>query len=85
MHAKRRSWTSTLALGLIALAAVFVVTEDASAQAKGASKGDRASANKKGMDVLADKKFDQNKLPGTREYIIAFGSLAGAVAAIKYL
>lgn len=88
MIAKKQSWISTLAMVLVALATVFAIAEDASAQSKKAStkkKTFKDSANKKGMDVLATKEFDGNQLPGTKQYIIAFGSLAGAVAAIKYL
>jgi len=92
MTATKRSWISMTALVLITMAATFVVSEDAMAQkadsAKAAStkKVDKSSASKQGVaESLGNKEIDANKLPGKLEIGIAFGSVAGAIAAIKYL
>jgi len=87
MTATKKSWVSTLALVLVTLAAIFVVTDDAAAQAKKSGKGsDKNMASKKGVaGSLGTKEIDGNKLPGKLEMGIAFGSVVGAIAAIKYL
>lgn len=66
----------------IVLAAVFAAG-DAHAQKMGGS--DKEMATKKGMDALATKEFDQDKLPGKLEIGLALGSMAAVVAAIKWL
>jgi hypothetical protein len=55
------------------------------AQAGTAAKNFEADqAQKKGLDALASKKFDQDRLPGKLKIGFAFGSLVAAVAVIKY-
>jgi hypothetical protein len=72
----------SLLAGGIVLAAVFAVG-DAHAQKAGGS--DKEMATKKGMDALATKEFDKNKLPGTLEVGLALGSIGAVIAAMKWL
>ncbi len=75
---------------LILGAGALVATEDAVAQKKDAgktsSKGDKKIASKKGVEgSLGSKEIDADQLPGKLEIGIALGSVAGMIAAIKYL
>jgi len=87
----KRSWISALALAFVMSLGVLAVSETAYAQsskasAKTSSKADKNSATKKGVaGSLGSKEIEQNKLPGKLEIGIALGSVAGAVAAIKWL
>lgn len=70
-----------LACGIVMVAALAV--GDAHAQKAGGS--DKEMATKKGMDALATKEFDKDKLPGTLEVGLALGSIGAMIAAIKWL
>ena len=67
---------------LVSLCLMAVFTDRVSA---GSTQSfDAAQAEKKGMDALGSKEFDQNKLPGKMKIGFAFGSLVAAIAVIKY-
>jgi len=72
-----------LGLGIICVAAF--AAGDAHAQKGKGGGGDKEMATKKGMDALATKEFDENKLPGTLEVGLALGSIGAMIAAIKWL
>lgn len=68
---------------LICVAAAAISSE---APAKSTSKADKSIATKKGVEgSLGQKEIDEDKLPGKLEIGIALGSVAGMIAAIKYL
>jgi len=70
-----------LACGIVLVAALGA----GEAQAQKGGGADKEMATKKGMDALATKEFDQDKLPGTLEVGLALGSIGAMIAAIKWL
>lgn len=75
-------------LALVAGALALLPCDLALAQKKEAttSKADKGVATKKGVaGSLGSKEIDAEKLPGKLEMGIAFGSVAGMIAAFKYL
>jgi hypothetical protein len=84
-----RKTAVALGLSLVATFAVDTALAQAPAAKPDAGKvggGDKTIAAKKGVgESLGNKEFDQEKLPGTLEIGLALGSIAGVVAAIKWL
>lgn len=80
-----------LFISFILLLFVLLIVTPTYAQGKGGGKGDALSADKdlasrKGISgSLATKQFDKNKLPGKWKIGFAFGSLAAAIAVVKWL
>lgn len=85
-----KKWNVIFICFILFLFLLLVVTPTY-AQGKGAGKGDALGADKdlaskKGISgSLATKQFDKNKLPGKWKIGFAFGSLAAAVAVVKWL
>ncbi len=85
---------TVVALGLCFVATFAVDSAFAQAPAAPAAKpapgkvggGDKSIAAKKGVgESLGNKEFDEEQLPGTLEIGLALGSIAGVIAAIKWL
>ncbi|MGC8845216.1 MAG: hypothetical protein ACP5QY_05150 [Candidatus Hydrogenedens sp.] len=76
-------------VALILLLFILLIVTPTYAQGKGkgdALGADKELASKKGISgSLATKQFDKNKLPGKWKIGFAFGSLAAAVAVVKWL
>jgi hypothetical protein len=67
------------AVCLLLVLALSVFTGEAAAQ------GDKDLATKQGLDSLATKQFDKNKLPGKLEMGLAVGSIFVMIAVVKWL
>jgi len=85
MNAKLAFAAFLLCLAFVAAITIDMEAVHAQKKPDAGLSGDKDLATKKGMDALANKKFDQNKLPGKWKIGFAFGSIAAAFAAIKYL
>jgi len=76
-------------ISIILLLFILLIVTPTYAQGKGkgdALGADKELASKKGVSgSLATKQFDKNKLPGKWKIGFAFGSLAAAVAVVKWL
>ncbi len=76
-----------LLVSIILILFILLVVSPSHAQKKDDSIGaDKELASKKGVSgSLATKQFDKNKLPGKWKIGFALGSLAAAVAVVKWL
>ncbi|MFP4502379.1 MAG: hypothetical protein ACLFTT_15365 [Candidatus Hydrogenedentota bacterium] len=68
------------ALCLLLALAFGVLTGEASAQS-----ADQDISSPEGMDALATKEFDEDKLPGKLEIGLAIGSIFVMIAVVKWL
>lgn len=85
---RSKTW-KIIFLSFILLLLILVIVTPTYAQGKGkgdALGADKDLASKQGVSgSLATKQFDKDKLPGKWKIGFAFGSLAAAVAVVKWL
>lgn len=74
-----------VAMCVVVCLALALLTSPAYAKEKGTSSGDKELQTKQGLDSLATKEFDKDRLPGKLEFGIVIGSFFAMIAAFKWI